>query len=133
MSYKLLMLRLYRFSQVGNRVCMGGREVGREVREEEECSSSHTHAHIHTSQAIISDGVKVNASPSSLTLPPLSEPQEFDLLCIPLEPGELNVLGYEATVFGVHNKCMVKISGVFPATLSSYVIGDHFVIIWSRV
>ena len=95
-------------------------EVGREVREEE-CSSSHTHAHTHTSQTIISDGVKVNASPSSLTLPPLSEPQEFDLLCIPLEAGELNILGYEATVFGVHNKCMVKISGVFPATFSSLI------------
>ena len=78
--------------------------------------------HTHTSQAIISDGVKVNASPSSLTLPPLSEPQEFDLLCIPLEAGELNILGYEATVFGVHNKCMVKISGVFPTTFSSSMI-----------
>ena len=71
--------------------------------------------------------MKVNASPSSLTLPPLSEPQEFDLLCIPLEAGELNVLGYEATVFGVHNQCTVKIPGMFPTTLSSCVIGDHFV------
>ena len=112
MRYKLLVLRLYRLSQVENHVCVCvcGKEVGMEVR----------HMHTHTSQAIISDGVKVNASPSSLTLPPLSEPQEFDLLSIPLEAGELNILGYEATVFGVHNKCMVKISGVFPTTLSSW-------------
>ena len=108
MSYKLFMLRL-RLSQ--NCVCVCGRERSRD--------GSETHAYTHTSQAIISDGVKVNASPSSLTLPPLSEPQEFDLLCIPLEAGELNILGYEATVFGVHNKCMVKISGAFPTVIIS--------------
>ena len=62
-------------------------------------------------QAMVSDGVKIDAFPSSLTLPALSDPQQFLLLAIPMEAGELNVQGYEATVFGVHNKCMVKIPG----------------------
>lgn len=63
---------------------------------------------------MVSDGVKVDAFPSSLTLPALSDPQQFLLLAIPMEAGELNVQGYEATVFGVHNKCMVKIPGDWP-------------------
>lgn len=81
-------------------------------------------------QALRMEGADVEIFPSSLTLPGGSEQSQFVLVSIPRATGEVKVLGkgvwflfggvswgcvfltgYEATVFGIHHKCDVKITG----------------------
>ena len=54
--------------------------------------STHTHTHTYL-QAMLTEGAKVDAFPSSLSLPASSEPQNFILLAIPQEAGQVNILG----------------------------------------
>jgi hypothetical protein len=56
------------------------------------------------------EGVVISACPSSLSLPACDK-QDFTLTALPKEVGELQLIGYEHTVFGVRSKCRIKIAG----------------------
>ena len=57
----------------------------------------------------IDSEIEVETSPSSLSLPPREEPQQFLLLAVPRGVGEVIVKGYSARVFGISSNCTMAI------------------------